>query len=42
MTTLTGVRGAMPSFVHKLNISVTTNGYSKFLKIADVKDFENG
>ena len=28
----------MPSFLHKLNICVTTNGYSKFLKISDAKE----
>jgi len=40
MTNLLGIKGSMPSFLHKLNICVTTNGYSKFLKISDVKDNE--
>jgi len=38
MTNLLGIKGSMPSFLHKVNICVTTNGYSKFLKISDVKD----
>ena len=38
MTNLLGIKGSMPSFMHKLNICVTTNGYSKFLKISDVVD----
>lgn len=28
----------MPSFIHKLNVSVVTNGYTKFLKITDVDE----
>lgn len=36
MTKMLGVRGTMPSLTHSINISITTNGTTKFLKISDL------
>jgi len=33
-----GSRGGMPGFVHKIRVSVVTNGVTKFLKIEDAEE----
>jgi hypothetical protein len=38
MTKLLGIKGVMPSLVHKLKVSVATNGFTKFLKLTDVEE----
>jgi hypothetical protein len=38
MTKLLGIKGVMPSLIHKLKIAVATNGFTKFLKITDVDE----
>jgi len=31
-----GIKGQLPSIVHKIKLSIATNGFTKFLKVIDV------
>lgn len=40
MKKLLGIKGPVPSQIHKVQVSIDTNGYTKFLKITDVVEDE--